>query len=434
MKNKLFLHLILNLCLFFIISSTISIGLEDINNDESEIIIFDNDGIIITEPNKTIDLNRVTLRGKINESGTLISIIKTDNITIKNGIFTGNVEVAIEVIESTNVTLYNNSFINIKKPKDAEYGGYCILVDSGNSIDIIRNFLDDNEIGIFVRGKGGVYVNDVTVSGNIVKNTWMSSAIKCNKCSNVTIKNNYLDNNGKPEFFEKQRIVGIDLHETHDSKVFNNTVIKSSSDGIGVPGEVWEENTIYSYNIEISNNTIIDNGEQGIWAIAGRNITIHSNNITSTCHCYTGCSGIFFEWDVSNSKIFKNKVTGRGNNHTGITLKNSQSNIINNNTIQNIRFGIIIESTEGFQVIGDDDGILKFVRPMNNLIIDNKIDTWEDCIILEDENNLVKNNICISKLDNNDKNQDYPIPGFDFIIVIVICISLLILRKEFFVF
>ena len=246
MKNKLFLHLILNLCLFFIISSTISIGLEDVNNDESEIIIFDNDGIIITEPNKTIDLNRVTLRGKINESGTLISIIKTDNITIKNGIFTGNVEVAIEVIESTNVTLYNNSFINIKKPKDAEYGGYCILVDSGNSIDIIRNFLDDNEIGIFVRGKERVYVNDVTVSDNIVKNTWISSAIKCNKCSNVTIKNNYLDNNGKPEFFEKQRIVGIDLHETHDSKVFNNTVINSSSDGIGIPGEVWGENTVYS--------------------------------------------------------------------------------------------------------------------------------------------------------------------------------------------
>ncbi|MBU1111920.1 MAG: right-handed parallel beta-helix repeat-containing protein, partial [Nanoarchaeota archaeon] len=321
----------------------------------------------------------------------------------------------------------------------------------GNNFVVKNNVFDDNEIGLLIEGvrenevgeegkeseeidlsesdgkeisSSSGYVNNVIIEGNTVTNTWMTAALKCHRCSDVTVKNNYLENNGKPEYFEEQRIVGIDLHETYNSRIFGNTVIESTSDGIGVPGEVWENEIVYSYNIKIFNNTVMDNGEQGIWAIGGRNITISNNKIISTKHCYTGCSGVFFEWNVSSSKIYNNEISGRGNEHKGITITNSHSNEIINNSITNIGFGIYVESKEGGQVIGDYDAVLQSVDPVNNVIISNVIDAWEEFIVLDNENNVVEDNV---NLGEGGKFWLYVVV---FIIIIGLIVGVVVLFRE----
>jgi len=186
--------------------------------------------------------------------------------------------------------------------------------------------------------------------------------------------------------------VGIDLHEVNGAKVFDNKVTKSSSDGIGVPGEVWEDEIVYSTQIEIYKNTVMDNGEQGIWAIAGKDINIHGNVIYCTNRCFTGCSGVFFEWGVSDSQVYNNKIIGRGDEHNGITIKNSYSNRITDNTIKNIGTGIFIEEVEVRQSIGDHDTVLEYVAPVNNVIANNEIDAGE-FMVIDNDNNIVENNL-----------------------------------------
>ena len=196
----------------------------------------------------------------------MISVIKTSGITIRNCNFQGNTEAAIGIYESSYITIQNNTFQDIRKPIELGYEGFSILVKGGDTIRIEDNYFENNQIGILIEGKPANYVENVLIDNNTILNTWMTAAIKCRRCRHVTIAGNNLESNGKPEYFELQRIVGIDLHEVNQVNVFDNTVTESSSDGIGIPGEVWEDEIVFSTQIEIYKNTIMDNGEQGIWA------------------------------------------------------------------------------------------------------------------------------------------------------------------------
>jgi parallel beta-helix repeat protein len=357
--------------------------------------ITDNNGIKITKPDQVIDCQGAILDGR-QGIGELISVIKTSGITIRNCNFQGNTEAAIGIYESSGITIQNNTFNNIEKPINMDFGGFSIIVKGGDTIRIENNYFDNNQIGILIEGEPDDYVENVQIESNTILNTWMTAAIKCRRCRHVIIAGNDLESNGEPEYFERQRIVGIDLHEVNQAKVFDNTVVESSSDGIGVPGEVWEDKIVYSTQIEIYKNTVMDNGEQGIWAIAGKDISIHDNIIYCTKHCYTGCSGVFFEWDVSDSQVYNNEIIGRGEEHSGITIKNSYSNRITDNTIENIGTGIFIEEVEGKQNIGEHDAVLEYMAPVNNVIANNEIDAGK-FIIIDNENNIVENNLNLRK-------------------------------------
>jgi len=354
-----------------------------------------NHGIMVTEPDQIIDCQGAVLDGR-QGIGELISVIKTSGITIRNCNFQGNTEAAIGIYESSDITIQNNTFNDIEKPINTGFGGFSILVKGGDTIRIENNYFENNQIGILIEGDPDDYVENIRIENNTILNTWMTAAIKCRRCRQVTIAGNNLESNGKPEYFDQQRIVGIDLHEVNQAKVFDNTVTESSSDGIGVPGEVWEDKIVYSSQIEIYKNTVIDNGEQGIWVIAGKDINIHDNIIYCTKHCYTGCSGVFFEWDVSDSQIYNNEIIGRGDEHNGITIKNSYSNRITDNTIKNIGTGIFIEEVEGKQIIGNHDAVLEFMAPVNNMIANNEIDAGE-FIVIDNDNNIVEDNLNLRK-------------------------------------
>lgn len=380
-----------------VLSATPTVEPEDVGSiynglDFSEPVIYITDAnrIRITEPDQVVDCQGAVLEGE-RESGELISVIKTSGAIIMNCGFQGSTEAAVGVYESDDIVIQNNTFTGIQKPPGMDYGGFSILVKGGADIIIKDNVFDNNQIGIMIEGEPDDYVDNVRIEGNTVANTWMSAAIKCRRCRNVIVSNNELDSNGRPEYFERQRIVGIDLHQVDDARVYGNTVIESSSDGIGVPGEVWEEDIVYSTHIEIYDNTVIGNGEQGIWAIAGKDINIHDNIIYCTKHCYTGCSGVFFEWDVSDSRIFDNHIYGRGDKHNGITIKNSHSNRIADNIIENIGIGIYVEEVAGKQSIGDQDAVLNYVAPVNNVIVNNDIDAVE-FMVLDNANNVVEDN------------------------------------------
>ncbi|HEY60222.1 MAG TPA: right-handed parallel beta-helix repeat-containing protein [Anaerolineae bacterium] len=163
---------------------------------EPVILITDNNGIRINEPDQVIDCQGAILDGG-QENGELISVIKTSGVTIKNCNFQGNTEAAIGIYESSYITIQNSTFKDIKKPINMDYGGYSILVKGGDTIRIEDNYFDNNEIGILIKGDPADYVENVQIENNTILKTWMSAAIKCRRCRHVTIAGNDLESNGK---------------------------------------------------------------------------------------------------------------------------------------------------------------------------------------------------------------------------------------------
>lgn len=107
-------------------------------------------------------------------------------------------------------------------------------------------------------------------------------------------------------------------------------MIYSNSDGIGV----FAGDLDYVQDIEIFGNTILRNGEQGIWIVKARNGKIHDNTIKENRHrkgAIGGSSGIVLEGEVYYFEIYKNDIGY--NDVFGICLIASSNNKIYDNKI-----------------------------------------------------------------------------------------------------
>lgn len=228
----------------------------------------------------------------------------------------------------------------MNKPFDT--GG--ILVFDAKRVEVYNNDVINNDYGIYIWGHSK-RPEKVSIHDNVVKNNHRSSFIYVKNADDVEVSKNHVEDNGLDIFMDNKGLIeafkrgedfpdgrsqGIAIDGCNHVKIFDNTVINSNSDGIGVfAGELD-----YVRDIEIFDNTILRNGEQGIWIVKARNGKIHDNTVKENRHrkgAIGGSSGIMLEGEVFNFDIYKNDIGY--NDVFGICLIASSKNRIYDNEI-----------------------------------------------------------------------------------------------------
>jgi parallel beta-helix repeat protein len=270
----------------------------------------------------------------------------TGNLIINDSTFTSTLP-AIEYATSIDfLTIKDNMFYNVPN--------YTLSVDgAAYQIEISNNIFYGSTASLgaiyALRGNSIVSNNYITgylngirfvssaVSNSIIKNNIMDLTITGNYAintngikSNITICDNTISA-GK---------VGIDLNDSTNCNVFNNTITQIES---GVSGDhaIMDAG---SYS-KISNNSIINANDSAIYISGGDNISVCGNTITGG----TAVPSIYFFDSVNNSSISDNNISS--NDGYGIFVNNSSVCKISNNTINSCGlFGIYSRNSLYFKI------------------------------------------------------------------------------------
>jgi len=231
-----------------------------------------------------------------------------------------------------------------------ETGG--ILVFNAKRVEVYGNRVSDNDYGIAVTTYQ-TRTDEVLIYNNTVERNHRSYFISVYDANKVDIYNNFVADNGlsifmdnialveafeRGEAFGDGRSQGILSQGSNHVRIHGNTVINSSSDGIGVINGELD----YVEDVEIFDNMITGNGEQGIWIVKSRNGWIHDNVIWENRirpGDWGGSSGIMFEGGVSNFSIYDNDISY--NDALGIFAISSSDNDIYGNEIHHNADGAI---------------------------------------------------------------------------------------------
>jgi parallel beta-helix repeat protein len=199
-----------------------------------------------------------------------------------------------------------------------------------NSEDIVieNNKLLKNKIGVFA-----YRTNRLKILNNDIRETQVVGSLKCEYCEDSEIAYNYLLDNGRPDWFwvPGNRIIGIWIAASNNMDIHDNTVIRSSSDGIGISGHIdssleepgkvdW---TITSENIRVYNNVLLDNLELGIWLARIRNMECYNNTIRDHY------APIDLDFDIRDSEFYDNKLVSWGG--PPISVGAAKNNYIHDN-------------------------------------------------------------------------------------------------------
>ncbi|MCD4705287.1 right-handed parallel beta-helix repeat-containing protein [bacterium] len=251
----------------------------------------------------------------------------------------------IEVKNSEHVIIRNNYLHDCTFSKDPNEPlswteGRAIVVKNSKDILIENNILLKNKIGIFA-----YKLERVKILHNDIRETQVVGSLKCEYCENSEIAFNYLLDNGRPDWFwvPGNRIIGIWVAASNNINIHDNTVIRSSSDGIGISGTIdsslenpgkrdWK---MVSKNVRVYNNMLLDNLELGIWLGRIKNMKCFNNTIRDHY------GPIVLDFDIIDSEFYDNKLVSWGGAPIGIgTAKN---NYIHDNiwySIENQKFAV----------------------------------------------------------------------------------------------
>ena len=235
----------------------------------------------------------------------------------------------IEVRNSENIIIRNNYLHDCTWTKDpaepfSQEEGFAILVGNSAEIVVESNVLEENKMGF-----AAYHTSRLKLLQNTIRTTIFKSSVRLERVREAEIADNHLADNGIPEWFwaPGHRIIGIHIVRSDDIDVHDNTVIRSSSDGISINGQIdggglttresdW---TGTASDIRIHNNLLLDNMELGIWLVRARNMEIFNNTIR--VGCFTHGSGIALDFDVGNSEVYANKiVTCLNPGHIGLSV------------------------------------------------------------------------------------------------------------------
>ncbi len=227
-----------------------------------------------------------------------------------------------------------------------------ILVFDAKYVKIYNNTIINNDYGIQVWGHR-FRAEKVSIHDNTVKKSHRSFFLSVSNADNVEIRDNHVEDNGlsmyidneglqaafeRGEDFPDGRSQGIRTDGCNHVRIIGNTVINSNSDGIGVTHGELE----YVEDIEIAHNTVLRNGEQGLWLVKARNGEIHDNLISENRHrrdTTGGSSGIEFEGEVFDFKVYNNEISY--NDMYGLYFITSSNNEIYDNEIHHNGDGAI---------------------------------------------------------------------------------------------
>lgn len=250
----------------------------------------------------------------------------------------------------------------------------AINIWEAKSVEIRGNEVINNDYGIRVHSSSNT--DRVKIAENSVKNNKRAYFIHVLNAKNVEIFSNqvldnglsrFIDNEALGEAFERGedfgdgRSQGIMCGSCKDVDIYRNIVINSTSDGIGLGGDLERED--YSENFRIYNNTVMWNAEQGLWILTSRNGEIFNNRIwknTARPDTTGGSSGIMFETHVFDVDIFNNDIAY--NDMFGIhmamsTRINITDNEIHHNADGAIAWGEWFTREGRFKAKGFNEGV-----------------------------------------------------------------------------
>jgi parallel beta-helix repeat protein len=232
----------------------------------------------------------------------------------------------IETRVTDSIKILNNKIIN---------NGYGISLDVSNNAIVSGNTISDSFSGIDV----GNSVN-VRIDGNIVTKTF--DAIGLLNSNGCEISNNSINYNQE---------IGISIDSVNSAEIHNNT-INHNTNGIILEG--YEQDlTLPNTDLNIFNNTINNNSENGIylWGFSGSNIlknTISGNSIgiqLSSESVQNELGTVI--WAASQNNIISNNIYGNG---VGISFTNESPGLDNaihlNRIVDNTTWDITNNSTE----------------------------------------------------------------------------------------
>jgi parallel beta-helix repeat protein len=329
------------------------------------------DGIYLSysSNNNTITGNNVRNN---NRDGIYLSYSSNNNTITGNNVRNNNRD-GICLSYSSNNTITGNNVSNnngegihlFYSCNNNAIAGNVFVNDGLSVYPFYQNTVEDNT----VNGKPLVYLEDV--SDYKVKDAGQVILVNCN---NITIENLDLSNTD----------VGIMLWKTENSKISNNTVCNNNEEGIYLS---------YSSNYNtITGNNVRNNNRDGICLSYSSNNTITGNNVSNN-----GGNGIYLQ-DSNNNRITDNEASNNDNN--GISLGSSNNNEIRNNSVNYNHYQGIGLWTSDENIIANNRvknntrGIYLFWNSSNNRIISNNASKNEYHGIALDtsNNNEIRNN------------------------------------------
>ncbi len=283
----------------------------------------------------------------------------------------------------------------VKETGDARNGmldkpfetGAILVFDAKGTVQIAGNEVRNNDYGIMVQGHR-FRAQSVSVRDNKVQDNHRAAFICVGEADRVDIHDNFVRDNGLNVFYDNEGLVramqkgedfgdgraqGILTKDCHNVRIFQNTVINSVSDGIGIMnrGLTFDENHRLKFDpdyekhlvrdIEIFDNLIERNGEQGIWITSAKRGKVYRNQVLANAHRpgeTGGSTGIHLEGDVSEFEISDNEIAW--NDIFGIGIICSSNNTIRGNDIHH----------NGDGGIGWNDAVNVETRPSAHNVIE----------------------------------------------------------------
>ncbi len=317
----------------------------------------------------------------------------SDPIDISGKEFSASEPLVIENLEVTNVkgpgiAIRKCSYVIVRGNRISGCQGLGILVEDSNNIVVEDNSLESNR-------SGGVAFEGVTDS-EISKNKFIVSegvtGIRLSDVKDVKILDNELDGSVSSEesnsenmarysiLIEGQRTNEGESTETESVLVSGNRLEGSSLAGISVRSVK---------KVEIRDNSLDRCHQHGIRMRDVEEVVVHHNQLYEASKY-----GIFLEWNVRDSKIYENTISGVS--LAGICIEDSYSNsIYRNRIVQKSGSAIILRSSSGASGDGSETST---PRTSANVIFENdlSVPSGNEAILVGDgceDNQISSNNI-----------------------------------------
>ena len=232
-------------------------------------------------------------------------------------------------LRNCNNVVIRNCYIHDCKTGDSG-DGRAICAENCHNLTINNVYVASNERGILAEGNPGRLSSDILVEDNLVVGCEREDGISFRNVERVEANGNIVYDNGR---VWEDRISGISFNCIFkDVSVHNNLVVNSNSDGIELMGDTEQETAA---NVEVYDNILRDNGEQGVWLFRVQNGRVHHNYILGSHN-----NGVCLEGWVSGIKVDHNIIVRCGGipemkHHGGgaVAIQYSQDNIIQCNIL-----------------------------------------------------------------------------------------------------
>lgn len=324
--------------------------------------------------------NNSDLTTTVSSSTTTKSSFTTKSLEHNPINITSDFELAT-IATSGNGTVTNPYIIANLIIKNCNVNTTGIAIQNTDKYFILRNIL----VSGCLTGFMFQHVKFGSITNSLVTN-YSGSAFFLNYSSNNTLRDNIAINGSSYSFSSYYTIVGVNLFESNNNRIFNNTVMNST---VGIVVSSYSNSNI------LLNNRII-NTEAGLSIYYYSDYNILTNNIIMNSYY----NGIGLSTYSDFNKLLSNSVTKIYIN--GFFIYNdSDGNLLINNTVN-------ILQTNNKINLGTSRGFSLYVNASDNVLINNTATNSNTGFDLESgcNNTILKNNFAFANKDDYLSSSD----------------------------